>query len=95
MGGLTPDADNGREAPVPRYFFHIHDGRETIPDTFGLELPDEAAVGKTTVEGARDLMAEAIRRGEDISRSWFDVTDEAGHRVLKFPFSAAIRKTDT
>ena len=79
---------------MPRYFFHIYDGKETITDTFGLELPDEAAIGKTAVEGARSLMAEAIRNGEDIRHSRFDVTDEAGCCVLRFPFSAAIRTTD-
>ena len=79
---------------MPRYFFHVYDGRKTTPDTFGLELPDEAAICAKAVKGARDLMAKAIRRGEDIRRSRFDVTNEAGHRILRFPFSAAIRKTD-
>ena len=80
---------------MSRYFFHIDDGKETITDTFGLELPDEAAVGKAAVDGARSLMAEAIRRGQDIRHSRFDVTDEAGHLILRLPFSAAIRKADT
>ena len=78
---------------MSRYFFHIDDGKETITDTFGLELPDEAAICKTAVDGARSLMAEAICNGEDIRHSRFEVTDEAGRRVLRFPFSAAIRES--
>jgi len=80
---------------MPRYFFHVYDGRETISDTFGLELPDEAALCAKVVEGARNRMAEAISKGEDVRRSRFDVTDESGRRVLRFPFLAAIWKTDT
>jgi len=72
---------------MPRYFFHVIDGREII-DREGLEL-----------SGLKEVRAEAIRTAGAILRDegdkfwngteWhMNVTDAAGQSVLKIRFSA-------
>jgi hypothetical protein len=72
---------------MPRYFFHVVDGRDII-DTDGTEL-----------SGLREARAEAIRTAGAILRDegdrfwdgteWeMNVTDASGQSVLKLRFSA-------
>jgi hypothetical protein len=72
---------------MPRYFFHVVDGREIVDDE-GTELP-----------GLRAARAEAIRTAGAMLRDegdefwngteWhMNVTDAAGQSVLKLRFSA-------
>jgi hypothetical protein len=72
---------------MPRYFFHVIDGRDII-DNVGTVLP-----------GLREARAEAIHTAGAILRDegdqfwngteWqMNVTDAAGHPVLKLRFSA-------
>src|SRR5215218_8889949 len=68
------------ERPMPRYFFHVIDGREII-DREGLEL-----------SGLKEVRAEAIRTAGAILRDegdkFWNGTDAAGQSVLKIRFSA-------
>jgi hypothetical protein len=76
-----------KERIMPRYFFHVVDGRDII-DREGTELP-----------GLREARAEAIRTAGAILRDegdafwkgeeWqMNVTDLTGQSVLKLRFSA-------
>ncbi|MGO4527251.1 hypothetical protein AB4097_20635 [Microvirga sp. 2MCAF35] len=73
---------------MPRYFFHVIDGRDII-DNDGTVLP-----------GLREARAEAIRTAgsmlrDEGDRFWnstewqMNVTDASGQSVLKLRFSAA------
>ena len=77
---------------MPRYFFHVIDGRDII-DRDGTEL-----------SGLREARAEAIRTAGTILRDegdefwngteWhMNVTDAAGQSVLKLRFSADAQGT--
>jgi hypothetical protein len=78
---------------VPRYFLHLRfrDGIDGLAiDEEGDELPTEDALREHVRETARDLMQTRI----GVVRNWadrsFEVTDEAGHLVLTFPFTDAV-----
>jgi hypothetical protein len=72
---------------MPRYYFHVIDGREII-DHEGIELP---GLGEARVEAIQT--AGAILRDEG-DKFWngtewhMNVTDAAGQPVLKLRFSA-------
>jgi uncharacterized protein DUF6894 len=72
---------------MPRYYFHVRDGRE-IPDTEGTVLADaDAARAEAIVlSGAmlKDLGGEFWSNGEWQIR----VVDEAGNKVCALTFSA-------
>lgn len=67
---------------MPRFYFHIHDGRDLL-DTDGIDLADEAAA---QIEAVR-LMGEVLR--DDAARviqsaAWsLDVADGAGRLVYR------------
>ena len=76
---------------MPRYFLNLRyrTGPEGLAvDEEGDELPDPEALREYAVETARDLMSkvriDAIR---DWTSCTFEVTDEAGQRVLTLPFA--------
>ena len=77
---------------MSRYFFHIHETEGTAEDVDGVEFPNEAAAHKEAVRAARDIMAEYIRKGRDVSGWSFEITDGSGWPVMAVPFSAAIRR---
>jgi hypothetical protein len=72
---------------MPRYFFHIIDGKEFLDDT-GTELagPDEARAEAIVVSGEmlRDLGGRFWGNGQWQVR----VEDEAGEKVCALTFSA-------
>ncbi len=77
---------------MPRYYLHIHDGEQFILDPEGSELAGLAAVRKKAVAGARELMSEGIRVGEDRSHWRFEIADEHRAPLLMVRFSEAIER---
>lgn len=75
---------------MPIYYFHITEGDEFIPDPEGIEKADLVAVQKAAVEGARGLIAEAVKKGIRDYQGRFDVKDEHGEQVLTLTFSCPI-----
>jgi hypothetical protein len=49
---------------MPRFYFHIRDGRKLIPDEEGLGLPNFSTAKREAVRSARELLAEAIMMGK-------------------------------
>ena len=76
---------------MPRYFFHIKDGLETIRDEEGIDFHNLDAVREEATESAREMMSEKIREGHGPDGRAFVVTDEQGQTVLTFPFKDAIQ----
>jgi hypothetical protein len=63
---------------MPRYFFHIRDGWEVIPDEEGMEFPN---LNLAEVEGyasTRDLAAAAEFEGRSFAAYAIEVADEVG-----------------
>ena len=73
-----------------RFFFHLKDGDEIIPDEDGTELPDVAAATREALQSARELLAEAIKAGNPRIYEALVIADEAGRTVDILPFSAIL-----
>jgi hypothetical protein len=74
---------------VPRYFFHVYDD-VIAQDEEGVELPSIEAARLNALIGARDLIAEQVRRGYFVLSHWIDVVDEQGAPVLTVAFRDAV-----
>jgi hypothetical protein len=72
-----------------RIAFHLHE--QTLFTYVARRLlPDYASVHAQAVESARDIMAEAVKRGRLDLSHWIGVVDEDGRPVLTLPFSEAV-----
>jgi hypothetical protein len=74
---------------VPRYFFHLYDDL-IAKDEEGVELPNVAAARLTALKGARDVIAEQVKRGYFVLSHWIDVVDEQGEPVMTVTFRDAV-----
>jgi hypothetical protein len=63
-----------------------------VEDPDGSECPDDASIRREAIEGAREIMAEHIRKGRDVSDWSFEIVDEDNRPVMTVPFSEAIRR---
>ncbi len=76
-----------RESHLPRYFFHIHDGR-SIRDTDGIELAGVAEARHQAIATAGEMIrldGHTVWNGGE----WrMDVTDETGSPVFTLRFAA-------
>jgi hypothetical protein len=73
-----------------RFYFHLKEGNELIPDEDGIELPDVAAATREALLTARELLADAIKAGRPKVPEALMIADEAGRTVEILPFSAAL-----
>ena len=73
---------------MPRYFFHVRDGRD-IPDNVGTELPSLEAARVEAVRSSGEMLRDIKGSTEFWSGDdWvMNVTDEAGKPVLTLRFS--------
>ncbi len=74
---------------MPRYFFHVYDDI-IAHDEEGAELPNVAAARLNALVGARELIAEQVKRGYFVLSHWIDVVDEEGITVLTVTFRDAV-----
>ncbi len=74
---------------MPRYFFHVYDD-VIAQDEEGAELPNLAAARLNALRGARELIADQVRRGYRVRSHWIDVVDEQGEKVLTITFGDAV-----
>ena len=80
---------------LPRYFFHVRDTTGLlVEDPDGTELPNIAAARVEAAAAAREVMAEHIRKGEDVSGWRFEVTNERDQPVLSLLFRDAVKQAD-
>ena len=67
---------------MPRYFFNIQRGDETIIDEEGIDLPDIDAVRLEARQGAKEILSEDLLKEVDHPHQAFIVRDETGQIVL-------------
>lgn len=72
---------------MPRYFFHVHDGRE-YPDHDGTELPDLQAARVEAAKLAGRLMSDAPAEFWNAGEWTVEVKDDRGQVRLVLSFSA-------
>ncbi len=65
-----------------------------MEDPDGSECPDDASIRREATEGAREIMAEHIRKGLDVSGWSYEIVDELGRPVMTMLFSEAIHRAD-
>jgi hypothetical protein len=76
-----------RSLPVPRYFFHVMDGKAIIDDT-GMELDSMHEVRHQAIRTAGEILSEGIASWSGVT--WrMSVADESGTVVYSVEFSAA------
>ena len=75
---------------MPRFYLSLRDG-EFLRDDEGQEFADLDAARDTALRGAREIMAEDIKRGVLSLKDSVEITDESGHRVATVMFRDAIQ----
>ena len=78
---------------MPRWYLHVHDGKDAILDPEGSELPDVAAAHEEALAAAREMVADGLRGGKNRAGWRFEIFDQDGAPVLMVPFSEAIRES--
>ena len=74
---------------MPRYFFHLRDGTDTILDPEGLEMPAEAINGAALLQ-ARDCIAGDVKSGRLDLHCHIDVHAEDGELEHSLSFADAV-----
>ncbi|MBB3951836.1 DUF6894 family protein [Aureimonas jatrophae] len=73
-----------------RCYLHILDGGDIIRDPTGAEFVSLEAVMTEAIQSVRDLLAEAVRKGEPLDGRIMLVEDETGHILFRLPFRDGI-----
>ena len=61
-----------------RFYFHIRDGEQIIPDLEGSELPNLAAALAEARHSARDFCIDSLRGGAMVNGRRIEIADGAG-----------------
>jgi PAS domain-containing protein len=78
---------------MPRFFLDVLHGCEVREDPEGQHFPDLDAALAEAIASARDLVAHAILRNEDLSSRSFLIRNENEQRVATVPFRATLPGT--
>jgi hypothetical protein len=78
-----------REEPMPRYYFHLHNGA-TARDEEGRELPDLETARQEAIKAARELMGEDIKQGRLQLGHRIEIRDAEGSEALIVQFREAV-----
>ena len=62
-----------------RYYFHIREGWNVIPDEEGMELPSFDAARSEAYASADDIARAAIQDGTSVSATAIQIADDAGN----------------
>lgn len=72
------------------FYFHIQTGNVLVEDNEGIDLAGLAEAREEAFEAARDILAEAIRSGDDWADKAFVITDVQGRRLTTMPMTDAM-----
>jgi hypothetical protein len=78
---------------VPRYFFNIHDGEDSL-DKSGIQLDGMEAAQRHGLQAAAGMLREGTKAGIWAGAEWrLFVTDESGSEVFTLRFAASVPAT--
>lgn len=77
------------EASLTHYFLHLRDGT-LIEDPEGSYLPSLDAARAFALQSGRELWAEAMLKGSDLTDARFEITDKAGETLAVLPLTEAL-----
>ena len=72
---------------MPRYHFHITNGRESLDNPKGMDLPGNAAARQEEVVLARELRHGQAAPGRGWQGWFVSVVDQHGHKVDSVPIA--------
>jgi hypothetical protein len=72
---------------MPRYYFHLTDGKETLSNQKSLDLPGNAAAREEALVLARDLKRGRVMPGRSWAGWLVTVADEHGNRIESVPIA--------
>ena len=76
---------------MPRYFFHLTNGKSVLDNHKGIDLPGNAAARKSAVDLARNLRHEKMPGWK--WDGWFvKIVDQHGHTVDEVPIADALEE---
>jgi hypothetical protein len=77
---------------MPLFYLHIRQGDGCLlEDPDGFDAPDIGAARAEAINGIRDLLAAAIKRGDgSVLDEAIVITDEAGQELMTIPYIDAL-----
>lgn len=72
---------------MPRYYFHLTDGKQTLKLPEGIDLAGNAAAREEAVVLARNLKQGKVMPGRDWQGWLVTLVDQHGHRVESVPIA--------
>jgi len=75
---------------MPLYFFHLMHGDDVAHDLEGMRLPDIETAKAEAIASAREIMADAMLRGEKLGKRECQIADKTGTVLLTIRFEDAI-----
>src|SRR5262249_60502869 len=72
---------------MPRYYFHLSDGKQVLNNHKGIDLSGNAAAREDALVLARDLKHGAVMPGWDWSGWLVVIVDEHGHKGDEVPIA--------
>ena len=66
---------------MPRYYFHLTDGKQVLNNHKGIDLPGNAAAREDALALARDLKHGAVMPGWNWTGWFVAIVDQHGHKV--------------
>jgi hypothetical protein len=77
---------------MSRFYFHIRLGDEIVIDQEGSDLPDPVAAREEALAAARQILADAIRSGNEATPEAFVIADGEGSELETVPFAMVLPK---
>jgi hypothetical protein len=72
---------------MPRYYFHLTDGKQVLDNHKGIDLSGNAAAREDALALARDLKHGAVMPGWNWTGWFVVIVDEHGHKVDEMPIA--------
>jgi hypothetical protein len=67
---------------MSRYFFHIRDGLDLVPDEEGVECIDLVAALEEALSSAQDIALADLRHGSVLGAVTIEIEDEDGNAIV-------------
>ncbi len=77
---------------MPRYFFHLTDGKTVLNNHKGIDLAGNAAARADAVTLARNLTHGATMPGFNWSGWFVAIVDQQGHKVDEVPIADTLEQ---
>jgi hypothetical protein len=84
---IRPD---DREAEMGKFYFHLRMGEEVITDQEGSDCLDISAARLEALVAARQILADAIRSGNDDTPEAFVIADSEGRELATVPLAVVL-----